>query len=102
MSIDTDSKVYYLWQLYQNSDDKVCFIWMVPMDLHAHQITKFPLNVIINIISATKTQEVPEFFQGVVQIPRILSKRNCAGSVLSSERAGRMVSGSSFLLGGHT
>lgn len=76
---------------------------MIPMDLLAHQITKFPFNVIINkLISATKTQEVPEFFQGVVQIPRILSKRNCAGSVLSSERAGRMVSGSSFLLGGHT
>lgn len=76
---------------------------MVLMDLQAHQIIKFPFHVIVNIIiSATKTQKVPEFFQGVVQIPRILSKRNSAGSVLSSERAGRTVSGRGFLLGGHT
>lgn len=76
---------------------------MITIDLQGHQITKFPFNVIVNIIiSATKTQKVPEFFQGVVQIPRILSKRNCVGSILSSERAGRTVSGSSFLLGGHT
>lgn len=69
-------------------------------DLHAHQIIQFPFDVIVNtitiIIAATKTQQVPEFLQGVVQIPRIPSKRNCAGSVLFSERAGRTVSGSGF------
>lgn len=82
-----------------DSDDKVYYMRTVPKDLHAHQIIEFPFDVIVDIsiiITATKTQQVPEFLQGVVQIPRIPSKRNCAGCLLLSERAGRTASGSSF------